>query len=357
MTRIFNVIVANSIIFTVAAPATAASYSASSVDLAAVFAAAGAGDTITLRGDFGETSFVNRSFATPLTIVASAATFNGLTRVTNVSGLKFVGGTWGSPTATWQAPMSVSVLGGANISFLNPTVIGNGLGTVRGIGLRDTVGVVVNGGNFTGLRQAIGVNGIRDGFLTNNTITASTSDGFNIVNSHYVTASGNSCSGTVPSPGAHPDCIQLWSTVGLPMQSHIRIIDNIATGHTQGFTSFDPTYRSGRWIEMSGNIVNTSLPQGIACYGCYDSLIFGNVLTTLPGSRFRTYLRTPSGVRNRVYDNSIAPYTTLKAPINARSFGVAAVGGVPEPLVWAQLIAGFGLIGTTLRHRRTRVTA
>jgi hypothetical protein len=42
------------------------------------------------------------------------------------------------------------------------------------------------------------------------------------------------------------------------------------------------------------------------------------------------------------------------------SFGVAqisidpaSIGGVPEPTSWAMLIAGFGLVGATLRHRRS----
>jgi hypothetical protein len=30
----------------------------------------------------------------------------------------------------------------------------------------------------------------------------------------------------------------------------------------------------------------------------------------------------------------------------------AAVGGVPEPAIWAQLVAGFGLAGAAVRRRR-----
>jgi hypothetical protein len=34
---------------------------------------------------------------------------------------------------------------------------------------------------------------------------------------------------------------------------------------------------------------------------------------------------------------------------------VEGVGGVPEPSSWAMLIAGFGLVGATMRRRRTVV--
>ena len=54
---------------------------------------------------------------------------------------------------------------------------------------------------------------------------------------------------------------------------------------------------------MIGNRVDTSLPQGIACYGCVDSIITDNVLTTLPGSRFRTYLRVIGGSKAVVMQN------------------------------------------------------
>lgn len=36
-------------------------------------------------------------------------------------------------------------------------------------------------------------------------------------------------------------------------------------------------------------------------------------------------------------------------------FGAAATGGVPEPSTWAMLIFGFGIVGSSLRAKRTRL--
>lgn len=43
---------------------------------------------------------------------------------------------------------------------------------------------------------------------------------------------------------------------------------------------------------------------------------------------------------------------TFSSTQNSFEFDNIAVGGVPEPVTWAMMIAGFGLIGSTLRRRR-----
>ena len=116
-----------------------------------------------------------------------------------------------------------------------------------------------------------------------------------------------SAADNTPSPGAHPDCIQIVERAGQPMQSDISLLNNEALAITQGFTSFDPSAASGIRISIIGNRVETSMPQGIACYGCFDSIITDNVLITLPGSKWRTFLRVPGGANNIVENNSIGP--------------------------------------------------
>ncbi len=339
----------------------AATYSATSADLRSVFANASAGDRIILRGAFGRTALQRRSFSKRVTIDASRAVFNGRLKIDDVHNLQIVGGTFGSKSAKWQGGGSAVVSRGSEIRFLRPTIIGNGKGTARGIFMRETDGASIMGGQFTGLRVAAVLSGTTDGLISNNRVLASTSDGFNIVNSHAVTVTRNSCTGGRPSPGAHPDCVQLWSLAGQPVQSDIRILDNRAVGATQGFTSFDPHRGGGLRIVMSGNFAETSHPQGIACYACVDSIFTGNTLRTAAGARFVTRMSIVGGGNNVIRDNDIGG----RPPSGSRSsfsdialqqsgldgFGVGVQAAVPEPMTWVQLLIGFGLTGLLARRR------
>jgi hypothetical protein len=370
-----------------AIPASAASYTATNANFQTVFAQARDGDTIVLSGNFDGIKMSNRSFATAVKIDARKARFNGILALRNVHGVEFTGGTYGTTKSAWQDAGTIRVEKSSNISFTQPRLFGNGLGRARGMTFTETQNLSVTGGIFSGFRLAIGAVSSSDGFFANNKITKSTSDGINIANSHRFTAQYNSCSGSIPSIGAHPDCIQLWSLAGNPVQSDIQLLYNIATGATQGFTSFDPARGGGLRISMIGNRVDTSFPQGIACYGCFDSIFTDNVLTTPAGARWRTSLNIIGGGNNTIENNSIGPF--VKPSASKSSFDVSALmsmnafelaemadndaldifdqfeaiegqwvgegfAAVPEPGVWAQLITGFGVLGGLLRLRRGR---
>lgn len=354
MHRIREIVIVSLLATGAAVPAAAAQHFATSATLKSVFASVAGGDTIQLSGNFDLVALQNRSFATKVTIDASRATFTNTVTINNVSRLDFVGGTFGSTATTYQNGGTIRVVGGSSIRFLRPTLVGDGGGSARGINFTGTTGFGVDRGTFEGFRLAIGVGTSRHGMISNNRITKATSDGINIVSSRFITARGNHCSNTIISLGAHPDCIQLWSTVGQPIQSDIKIQNNEAHGYTQGFTSFDPANASGSRIEISGNIVATSLPQGIACYGCFDSLVTRNILTTLPEANHRTMIRVIGGANNIVTANSTGPFT--RATGGETMFDMAgSAASVPEPLTWMQMIFGLGLVG--LVHRRRGVVA
>jgi hypothetical protein len=342
-----------------AAPASAASFVASNANLDSIFAAARGGDTIVLKGIFDQTVLANRRFTTALRIDASGASFNGTLIIRNMQGVVVSGGKFGGGGA-WQNGGTIRVEQSDGIRFLSPQLTADGSGLARGLTIRESSNFTVSNGSFSGFRIALGSSSSRNGVFINNRITGATSDGMNIVDSHFISARGNSCSGGVPSTGAHPDCIQLWSLAGNPVQSDIKLLYNSASGYTQGFTSFDPDRGGGLRIQMIGNRVNTSLPQGIACYGCVDSIITNNVLTTLPGANHRTWLRVIGGSNNIVANNSIGlhPAAALqgRARAAAAMAGEIALAGVPEPGVWMQCLAGFALLGGALRHRRTVAT-
>jgi parallel beta-helix repeat protein len=372
-------------------PLAAAVISATGVNVQSIFATAKDGDTIVLSGVFGRTKLDNRSFASGITIDASNAQFNGQLTMRSVSGVTITGGLFGLDPGVWQNGNTVRIDYSSRVSLINPTVVGAGVGRELGISFIKSNDINVRGGRFTGLRLGIGVSSVTNATLISNTFANSTSDGINIVDSHRVTASANICKSSAPSAGAHPDCIQMWSGAGLPMQSDIMLFKNKAYGLTQGFTSFDPTAASAIRMSMIGNLVNTSLPQGIACYGCFDSVVSNNTVLTIPGSQYRTMLHVPGGANNIVMDNSIGPFVkpvAFETPFSGfaasdsqdliafsadespdfdssaltsrygeslAAFSIAAA--VPEPAVWLQLVFGLGCAGALLRQRRGMTSA
>lgn len=357
----------------VSSSASAAILYADATNLKAVFAAAKDGDTIKASGTFGSVALQNRTFATRVTLDATNAVFADSLTIKNVHGLYVLKGTFGSQTAYMRTMNGVTVTGSSKIKFYGNTFIGAGtIGTKNADGGMLITGsgqVQVSAANFSNLRTGMAVSSSTDLKLTANNFYRMTSDGIQIADSHRVLATANMCSGGIPSPLAHPDCIQLWSGLGQPVQSDITLLRNVALGVTQGFTSFNPSWGGGLRISMIGNIVSTSFPQGIACYNCVDSIFTDNVLTTLPGSQWRTSMNIVGGSNNYIANNSIGPkpapslgllgtISTLNMAKNQASASTNylegnspdGVGGVPEPSEWVMLTIGFGMIGAFARR-------
>ena len=354
----------------------------SAATLAATFAKAQGGDTIKVSGTFSGAVLSNSTFTKLTTLDLTAAVFTSTLELNNVDNLAVSGGTFNlAGDAAWTRGIQIN--GGRNVYVNKPKISGSG--TQWGVSIVGTANAQVSGGTFNLLNAAI-LYGSASGQAAHNLITGSTSDGIDIANSHTVTASYNSCSGGVPAAGVHPDCIQLWSVAGDPLQSDIIVSHNIAKGSTQGFTSFS-SGGGGVRLQFLGNIVATSsFPQGVACYDCVDSMVTGNSVSTLPGSTFQTTINVVGGSNNLVSGNTIAAYLPAKPPTsgvkplsllagasaNTMSFGISATAGrfttllptagvpagiaaVPEPSSWSMLIAGFAAVG--LGHRRRRADA
>lgn len=243
----------------------------------------------------------------------------------------------------------------------------------------------ITNSTFTNVGAGVGITASSYIKVIGNKVVGATKDGYDIYNDHHVLVANNSCAGSHPQPGAHPDCVQLASTKGLPRQSDIKVIDNIATGRTQGFTSFYGSATGSLRITMSGNIVNSLMPQGVACYGCVDSFITGNFLSAQPGAPHFVNLNVIGGLNNVVANNKLG---SLSAPIllptdyaeayrmlTGRAYlanadattaldfmsagetaSVASIAAaIPEPGEWTLLVTGFGLVGFTARRRSPSV--
>lgn len=360
-----------------AIPAHSASFIADSTNIASVLQQARGGDLITLRGSFGGLKLHNLNFSKTVVISAWGATFSDTFELSNVQNLSIRGGSFGSATQPLLRNRAIAVYNSSNIGFAHSTVTGNGDGL--GFFSRVATNLSVTDSRFSGLLLGIGFESVNGGTILNNRITKSISDGINIADSHFVTASGNQCSAGLPKPGAHPDCIQLWSIAGRAVQSDITVTGNTAHGPTQGFTSFNPDAGGGLRINISNNRVDSTFSQGVACYNCRDSVFTNNVLTTLPGAPYQTRINIVGGSNNTIGNNSVAAYVqpneepvdidigsnlydtgdidldfgALAAPaaLSRGTLFAETATAVPEPATWLQMILGFGLIGAMRRAK------
>lgn len=356
--------------FLLAPSVQASTINATSATLAAAFASANTGDTIKLTGSFAATNLSNRTFSSLLTIDARAATFTGMLQFTNVGGIKVLGGTYGSSSSLLVSAVKVNK--SDRVTFSKPVIAGNAT-TGHGIDFISSTHVTVDGGVFTKLRAGVTFSNVNGGIITRSTSLQAASDGFDIADSHQVKITHNSCSDTQMTPGAHPDCVQLWSIAGHPVQSEIEISDNYATGPTQGFSSFNPEAGGGYHIKILRNRVDTSWSEGIACYNCTWSQLEDNVVTTQPGALFQTRVHIVGGGHNLISGNTVGPYVrpvaSLEAGLSASldpaesfdddtfasmfpDYDPSSAAAVPEPGLWGLLIAGFGMAGAALRRRR-----
>ncbi len=288
--------------FFICSAATAATFTAGPTTIVATIANAKPGDVVTITGNFTNFTIANRDFgAAGLVINGWDARFTGTFTLRNVTGLALRGVTFTVPptTATTRA---IAIGTSRRILIEYPAITGGGTG--YGIIAQASSDVTISNGRFRALRLGLGYIDVAGGRIADNSFIAMSSDGINVTgSSSKVDLIGNSCSGTAISPGAHPDCIQMWSTAGKPQLSDITITQTSVSGATQGITLFD---LGGQRITIADNRVDTSYPQGIACYLCDDSRITGNVLTTQPGARWRTVINATG--RNLVLEtNSIGP--------------------------------------------------
>jgi hypothetical protein len=333
--KIFGAVFLSTVVFS--AQASAAIVDVLGADLVHAFATAQDGDTLRVLGDVGSVTLRDRSFTIGLTIDGSSAQFTDTLTIRDVSNLKIVDGIIGSSVDPLRGGAAIVARDSSKLTFFKNTFAGDG--SKVGLSLTNVDTATVYGGRFIGLKAGIAVASSSDVLLQGNDFLAMTSDGIDIADSHRVKAIYNNCSEVQPRMGAHPDCIQLWSFVGKPMQSDIVITRNVVRGFSQGLTSFDPDQASGLRISITENNVRVGFPHGISCYGCVDSNISNNIVSTIPGARFRTSIRTPGGSNNIVENNYVGPRS--------------AIGSVPEPMIWAQLILGFGLVGGLARRRRS----
>lgn len=341
------------------------------------------GDTLRVAGVFTTPfSLRNRDFGR-LTIDASGAVFQAGVSLNNVHNVSFLGGSYGRSDIDIAAWHTIRVDNSSHISFANGNVIGNGDNRGSGILVATSRYVTLQDGRFAGHMTGIGVRSSTDVLVTRNAITGSTADGINIVDNQRVIVSSNSCSAFTPGVGAHPDCIQLWSLNGRPLQADVFVLNNSAIGTMQAYLSSDPKTGSGTRLTFAGNYAAVTFTHSITCGNCTNSQFFGNVLSNLPTAvhgapSLKIGLSPTNSVgANQFFDlrgrtDGWLPTPTLTSFVpniagqvgsqmnnpgfvsgfSGSGFSISSAA-VPEPASWMMLGIGFAAIGRQLRRRRS----
>lgn len=221
-----------------------------------------------------------------VTLNAAGATFLEGAGIKDIKGLTITGGTWGRADRDTEIKYTILAAQVEDFSVAKVTVVGNGDLNGNGVSIRYFKRATVRDSYFSGHQQAIAMYFGEDSLVTRNVIEKATSDGINIVDNQRGIVSANTCAWYVRTGKAHPDCIQLWTGKGKPLQADIWVVNNKATGVMQGILSSDPKSGSGRRLHFHGNYMAVTFSHTITCGACVESVATDNVLASYPGTLF-----------------------------------------------------------------------
>ena len=191
----------------------------------------------------------------------------------------------------------------------------------------------------------------------------------------------------VPAQAAPTITFAPGSAVSLPGTAVIQNFDSIAAGASIGtganvFAGSVDGVAARPAFGSTGNFAAVQGPNGaytinfgparlfaftLGSLDTYNSLtlLFSNSTSiTYQGGQIINGLSFPSGSQISGESNGQVLFAaqsgdpdivgaTFSSTENSFEFDNIATGAVPEPATWAMMIAGFGLVGSTLRRRRT----
>lgn len=243
--------------------------------LAAVLTVASPGSTVALAGACGSIAITGRSYASPVTLDLTGATFASLI-LNDVHGLNLIGG-----KATGSSPTTgVSFGGSDNFS--------------------------VDGLACDGKPRCMVIGRSHDFVLSEVAVTNPGIDGIDLDLVQRAIVQRTKCMGFNPLPNAHPDCIQIFDTAGEPHVADIMIRDSVVVGQMQGIGYFDHGRASAmERLTITGNRLMTLMPDGITTNGrCSGCIIADNHADALPGADH--YIQINTGSATPAYPGAIS---------------------------------------------------
>ena len=286
--------------------------SAAAAELETAIAAAKPGQTITAKGRIGDLLISDRNWSPAITLDLTGATLNNL-RIQRSSGVHVHGGEWVKTAQDWRG--AIYVIGSSDVRISDVSTSQNGLSP--GVTFRESHAVGLEGARIDRASVGMDIRASTDVTVRNVQFVGSAIDGIDIAGSHDVLIDFIGCMGNLLIDTSHPDCVQLWSLDNAPPTSNITVQNSVAFGATQGFTAFDETHGVDN-VTFQNNLVVTSYPQGLALYGARNSRAVGNVVRTLPNSKWRTTINIVRSPTSKACGNVIAGETNepeaAKAP-------------------------------------------
>lgn len=278
-------------------PAWTADLTATPETQAAVLAQAKGGDTLTLIGAFGGIQIKDRAFSPPLSIDARSATFQAVA-VRNVEGLVWKGGQLRPPPGPARRAFIVSGSTGVNIAGV--TFEGDGL--TDAFFFDDSADLTLTGSWFERPRTAVLLRRVRNARIEGNSVWRWTNNGVALESVRDSTITRNGFMARWRIDDVHPDAIQGLQSQGDPNLNITISFNTIISPDTQGIfiqKAWDrPGYVQAQGIKIVGNVVVTSdAPNGIVSNGDPSGEVRDNRVSTLPGSKWQTQIKTDAPVR------------------------------------------------------------
>ena len=259
------VVITPPVVMPPAPPVAPAGTIATPANVQAAIAAAKPGDTITLAsGSYPRIVIKGKTWATPITLDATAANITQLT-IDSSSGVKVLGGTFSGAKGVSYLGYSAHVLNSRFVSFTAPQISNS----LRGIVIDMSSDVDVTKAAMTGLSV----------------------DGIDISRSQRVKVTYSSCTAFKTST-AHPDCIQAWSRPGKITSDVLVAYNTMDSQNTQGIF-FGNHVRNGvddggfDRITITYNTIRGSYPNGIAVAACRACTVTDNKAVTMLGSKYK----------------------------------------------------------------------
>ena len=256
-----------------AAPATPAT-------VQAVIAAAKSGETITLAaGSYPRIVIKGKTWATPITLDASAANITQLT-IDSSAGVNVKNGSFSGAKGAAYLGYAAWVYKSRFVTFTAPQISNSN----RGIVIDMSSDVDVTKAAMTGLSV----------------------DGIDISSSQRVKVTYSSCT-AFKTGTAHPDCVQGWSRPGKITSDVLIDRNTMDSQNTQGIF-FGNHVRNGvddggfDRVTITNNTIRGSYPNGIAVAACRGCVVTDNKAITMLGSKYKVminlYGKTITAARN-----------------------------------------------------------
>mgnify|MGYP000019866005 CR=1 FL=1 len=230
--------------------------------LAAALATAAPGSTIAVTGQCPAPIVVTgQTWSPPITLDLSQAIVPSVT-IVDSHGVNIVGGATGPDTSS-----------------------------VPGLAITRSSDFTVDGFSCDGRVRCIIAGYSSDGVIANTVVTGSLSDGVDIALSRRIIVDRTTCTGASPAPGAHPDCVQLWSRPDAAPTADILVRRTLSIGNMQGVSAFNHVrlgVDDGGFdrITFTDNIVATTMPSAIRIMACRACVATGNRAYALPGALY-----------------------------------------------------------------------